>query len=249
MDFTDKTILVTGAGSGIGRVSALRFAVGGGRVACLDLNEAGAEETATMIADAGGEAFAVGCDVGDEGSITKAVAATVERGGGLQVVANVAGIGQFAHTHEVPLADFERIVRVNLTGTFLVCRESIPHLLAGGGAIVNVASIAGLKSHAYAAAYSASKGGVVAMSRSLALEYVRRGIRVNCVCPGGVLTPLVANFTLPEGGDHELLAGAVSPAKRLNEPEEVAAVITFLASDDASGITGAEFVVDIGTIC
>jgi meso-butanediol dehydrogenase/(S,S)-butanediol dehydrogenase/diacetyl reductase len=243
--FEGKAVLVTGAASGIGRSTAQRFAVEGAGVTCADVNEGGAEETAVMIRTAGGEAIAKGCDVSDLGSVKSTVAATVSRFGRLDAVANVAGIGFFRRTTEVTLEDWNRTIGVNLTGTFLVCQQSLPHILESKGSIVNVASVAGLKSHPYAAAYCASKGGVVLLTRALAEEYARKEIRINCVCPGGVETPFVGNFRLPEGAKPAVL-NRILPLSRMGRPEEIAAAIAFLASNDASFIHGAILPVDGG---
>jgi len=246
--FEGKSVIVTGAGSGIGRATAVRVAAAGARVACLDVNTPGVEETAETIRSAGGEALDLTTDVTVESSVRAAVAATVEAFGGLQVLANVAGIGGFRHTTEATLEHWNMVIAVNLTGPFLMSREALPHLLADGGAIVNVASSAGLKGAPYAAAYSASKGGVVSLTRSLAIEYSRRNVRVNAVCPGGVLTPLISAFVLPEDGDDVLLRRLVAPNDAFAKPEDIAAAIAFLASDEATHITGAILSADDGLV-
>jgi NAD(P)-dependent dehydrogenase (short-subunit alcohol dehydrogenase family) len=242
--FERKAVLVTGAASGIGKATALRFGAEGARVWCADIDEGGAEGTAAAIRAEGGEAWAKGCDVSDAGSVQATLGAAVMRLGRLDALANVAGIGGFRRTTEVTLEEWNRILGVNLTGTFLMCREAIPHLLETRGAIVNIASVAGLKSHPYCAAYCASKGGVVMLTRALAEEFTRKGLRINCVCPGGVETPIVAQFRLPEGVNPAAL-NKILPA-RMGRPEEIAAAIAFLASDDASYIHGSVLVVDGG---
>jgi meso-butanediol dehydrogenase/(S,S)-butanediol dehydrogenase/diacetyl reductase len=139
------------------------------------------------------------------------------------------------------------MIAVNLTGQFLTCKEAIPHILQSKGAIVNTASVAGLKSHPYSAAYCASKGGVVQLTRALAVEYGRKDVRINCVCPGGVETPLIGKFSLPEGVSMEALQ-RIMPLGRMGKPQEVASTIAFLASDDATYINGSTIVVDGGMI-
>lgn len=244
--FDGKSVIVTGAGSGIGRATAVRMAAAGARVACLDVSTQGVEETVATIRSDGGEALASTTDVTDEASVRAAVAATVDAYGGLQVLANVAGVGSFSHTTEETLGHWSMVVGVNLTGPFLMCREALPHLLAEGGAIVNVASSAGLRGAPYAAAYCASKGGVVSLTRALALEYSKRNVRVNAICPGGVLTPLIGSFVLPEDGDKVLLNRLVAPNQAFAKPEDIAAAIAFLACDEATHITGAILSVDDG---
>jgi len=222
------------------------MAAAGARVACLDVNTAGIEETVATICSGGGEALGSTTDVTDEASVRAAVAATVDAYGGLQVLANVAGVGSFSHTTEETFGHWSTVVGVNLTGPFLMSREALPHLLAKGGAIVNVASSAGLRGAPYAAAYCASKGGVVSLTRALALEYSKRNVRVNAICPGGVLTPLIGSFVLPEDGDKVLLNRLVAPNEAFAKPEDIAAAIAFLASDEATHITGAILSVDDG---
>jgi NAD(P)-dependent dehydrogenase (short-subunit alcohol dehydrogenase family) len=245
--FEGRSIFVTGAGSGIGRATAARFAEEGGKVVCGDVNLPGAEETAANIRAAGGDAVAVPCDVTSPGAVTEAIAAAVKRNGGLHVLANVAGIGFFRRTTETTLEEWNRMIAVNLTGQFLTCKEAIPHILKTKGAIINTASVAGLKSHPYSAAYCASKGGVVQLTRALAVEYGRKDVRINCICPGGVETPLIGKFTLPEGVSQAALT-RIMPLGRMGKPEEVAGTIAFLASDDAMYVNGATIVVDGGMI-
>jgi NAD(P)-dependent dehydrogenase (short-subunit alcohol dehydrogenase family) len=245
--FKGRSILVTGAASGIGQSTAEQFGREGGRVVCADVDVAGAEQTAAQIRSAGGDAFAVPCDVAKPSAITEAIAEAVRRHDGLHVLANVAGIGFFRRTTETTLDEWNRMIAINLTGQFLTCREAIPHILKTKGAIVNTASVAGLKSHPYSAAYCASKGGVVQLTRALAVEYGRKDVRINCVCPGGVETPLIGKFTLPEGVSQQALT-KIMPLGRMGKPQEVAATIAFLASDDATYINGAAIVVDGGMI-
>jgi NAD(P)-dependent dehydrogenase (short-subunit alcohol dehydrogenase family) len=245
--FDGRSIFVSGAASGIGRATAVRFGQEGGKVACGDVNVAGAEETAESIRKAGGEAFAVPCDVTSPGAVTEAIGEAVRRHGGLYALANVAGIGFFRRTTETTLEEWNRMIAINLTGQFLTCKEAIPHIVAAKGAIVNVGSVAGLKSHPYSAAYCASKGGVVQLTRALAVEYGRKDVRINCLCPGGIETPLIGKFTLPEGVSQAALT-RIMPLGRLGKPEEVAGTIAFLSSEDAMYINGATIVVDGGMI-
>ncbi len=245
---TDRVVLVTGAASGIGRATALRFARDGLRVACVDVAEDALAATVATIEADGGTALCLPGDVGLEETAQRSVAAVVRAWGALDVLANVAGIGHFCPSDEETTAAWDRIVGVNLTGTFFMCREALPHLVERRGAIVNVASIAALRGNAFGAAYSASKGGVVALTRTLACEYAARGVRVNAVCPGGVLTPIMGSFVLPDDVDPQLRARIIPLTGQLLEPDEIANAIAFLSSDDMRSTTGSVLVVDGGTV-
>ena len=189
------------------------------------------------IKAAGGQAIDVRTDVSDPDSVATSMKEVVAQLGVPNTVCNVAGIGKFAHTIEASFDDWQRILAVNLTGTFLMCRAVLPYLLENGGNIVNVASTAGLMGQPYSAAYCASKGGVVNLTRALSVEYVKRGVRVNAVAPGGMNTPMIAGFTMPEGVNLKEFARVTSPLGYA-EPEEVAGVIAYIASDDARYMTG-----------
>jgi NAD(P)-dependent dehydrogenase (short-subunit alcohol dehydrogenase family) len=242
--FEGKVVLVTGGASGIGKATALRFGSEGASVAVADRNLEGANATAAAIREAGGDAIGVACDVADASSAKAAVATTVQRYGRLHVLASVAGVGGFARTLDETIEHWNQLIAVNLTGTFQMCQFALPHLLDTKGNIVTTASTAGLKSHPYAAAYCASKGGVVMLTKALAVEYARKGVRVNCVCPGGVATPILEQFQLPPGGSQAQLMRIAPLIDRMGRPEEIAASIAFLASDEASYVNGSIFVVD-----
>ncbi len=245
--FADKCALVTGAASGIGRAVAERLAAEGGRVLCADLNEAAVKESAAAIQSDGGDAVARVCDVSQPEACRSLVAAAVEAFGRLDVVCNVAGIVINEHATDVSIDQWNRVIAVNLSGTFFICQAAIPHLLETGGNIVNTASSAGLVGVAYTSAYAASKGGVVMLTRELAVEYSRRGIRINCVCPGGVDTPMSRGFVPPENADPHLLQRMMlSPG--LAKPAEIAAAMAYLASDEARYVNGAAFSIDGGQV-
>jgi NAD(P)-dependent dehydrogenase (short-subunit alcohol dehydrogenase family) len=246
--YADKVALVTGAASGIGRAVARRLAAEGGSVACLDLAAEGAAETAAAIEDAGGTATAFACNVTEEASVTGAVAATIDAYGRLDVVCNVAGVGGMARSHEETLDQWDRILAVNLTGTFLVCRETIPALLESGGVLVNTASTAGLMGHPWSAAYCASKGGVVQLTRALAYEYRPSPMRVVAVSPGGVETPIMDAFaTVPEGENWKMLKKAMTE-RGFCQPDDVASCYAYVASDEAHYMTGSIVTYDGGIV-
>lgn len=245
--FEGRVALVTGAASGIGRATALRLAREGARVACADVAEPALAATCKAIEGEGGEALAVSCDVSDERSAAEAVGATLDRFGALHVLCNVAGILLFEHTHATTLDAWNRILAVNLTGTFLVTKAALPHLVASGGAIVNTSSTAALQAHPWTAAYSASKGGVLAFTKAIALEYGKQGVRVNAVCPGGIETAIQQAFRVPEGADAKLVR-RILPFRGMEKPETVADAIAFLASDEARHVHGTALVVDGGML-
>jgi NAD(P)-dependent dehydrogenase (short-subunit alcohol dehydrogenase family) len=244
--FGGKVAIVTGAASGIGKATAERLAAEGAAVAALDLNLEAVRATVEGIAGAGGTASAHAVDVSDEASVTAGVAAAVAEHGRPDVVCNIAGIGTFVWTHEMDLELWNRIIGVNLTGTFLVCKATIPHLLDGGGVIVNTASTAGLYGQPWSAAYCGSKGGVVLLTKALAYEYEETALRVNAVAPGGVETPIQRDFyEVPEGGDGKKLFKMMT-RKGMCSPEEVAATFAHVASDDARYMNGSIVVIDGG---
>jgi len=245
--FENKVALVTGAASGIGEATAIRLAQEGASVACVDISEK-VKETAAVVEKLGGGALALTCDISDEAQVAAMVAAAVARFDRIDVLANVAGILRSDHTHELKLEDWDKIIRINLTGTFLVCRAAIPHLLKTKGNIVNTSSSSAMGSHPWMAAYAASKGGILSMTRVIAVEYAKQGLRANCIIPGGIATPLHTQFRMPKGADPELLRGAMPLTLPYAGPEHAASVIAFLASDDARYITGAEVRADGGAL-
>jgi NAD(P)-dependent dehydrogenase (short-subunit alcohol dehydrogenase family) len=253
MRFEDRTVFVTGGGSGIGRETALRCASEGATVVLGDVDSAGVEATVAAVEDLGsGTAELVELDVTDAEAVRDAVDAAADTHG-LDVMVNNAGIAQSNDPlEEVSLEERDRIVDINANGVWNGCRAAIPHLKAqGSGAIVNVASLAGVAGQPWSAAYAMTKGGVAKLTRSIAWELGRHGVRANAVCPGFTDTPMVQGG-LEERDDPEAAREALErryALKRLGEPEEIAAAICFLASDDASFVTGHELVVDGGFTC
>jgi NAD(P)-dependent dehydrogenase (short-subunit alcohol dehydrogenase family) len=246
--FEDKIILITGAASGIGRASALRIASEGGTVVCVDLQEEAVREVTDSIAEAGGKAIAMSCDVTDEAAIKATVAATIERYGKLNALCNIAGALRFDHTLDANMDGFRQMMEINCYGTFMMCQAAIPHLLETKGFIVNMASTAALGAHAWTAAYSSSKGAVLALTKCIAVEYMLEGLNCNAICPGGIETPLVAAAAkqLPEGADLRLLQKVSLPDGRFAPPEDVAGVVAFFACEDANHINGDYVRVDGG---
>jgi len=245
--FDGKVVLITGAASGIGWASALRIGEEGGKVVCADIAIDAAKKTADEVCSKGGEAFAVACDVSKQADTKSTVAAAVDRYGKLDSLCNIAGILRFDNTHEVTLEQWNQVIAVNLTGTFLMCQAALPHLLASKGTIVNMSSSSALAGHPWTAPYAASKGGILALTLTLAVEYGRQGLRVNVLCPGGVVTPIQNTFRFPEGVDQTLLE-RIMPFDTMRGPETVAAAVAFLASDDAAHINGTALRVDGGML-
>ena len=243
-----KVAVITGAGSGIGRVAAMLFADEGAKVVVADVVADHAESVTDEILAAGGSATAVTVDVSNESQVDAMVASAVDAYGGLQVLFNNAGIfpDDDGGVLDTPPETWQRVMEVNLKGVWLGCRAAVPAMLAsGGGSIINVASFVALMGAATAQiAYTASKGGVLAMTRELAVEYARQGIRANSLCPGPIETPLLAELLAdPERRQRRLVH---IPIGRFGRPEEIAKAALFLASDDASFITGSALVVDGG---
>ena len=245
--FADRSVLITGAGSGLGRATAERLAAEGARLTISVVNADGLEETASTCRTSGVPVTAVVSDVSDEAAVADLVAGAVGEFGRLDVLVNVAGILQFKDFRLTTLADFERIIGVNLTGTFLTCRDAMPHLLESQGNIVNITSTAALAGHPWTSSYSASKGGVLALTLTLAVEFGKLGVRCNAVAPGSINTPIQNAFELPEGADPKLLH-RIMPLDRMRRPENDEGAVAFLGSDDAAHVNGEVRRVDGGTL-
>lgn len=241
--FADKSVIVTGGASGIGRATAIRIAAEGGRVLALDLDDQG---LATLAAEYPDIAVRAG-SASDEATAHAVVADWIGQAGRLDVLVNMAGIIRSGHAAEMSLDDFMRCVTVNLGSSFLMCREALPHLEKTGGNIVNAASTSSHFGHPFLTGYAASKGAVAAFTQSLAWEYMKRGVRVNAVAPGGIETPLAKSVQtgMVEGADWELY-GHLGPINGFAAPDRIAGVIAMLASEDGAHMNGAIVRVDGG---
>ncbi len=245
-----KAALVTGGASGIGRASALALARAGASVCAADIDGAGAEETARLIQAAGGDAFALACDVRQAAEVRALLRQTVARYGRLDAAVNSAGIAGDFHRrlHEADDAMFARVIDVNLSGVWHCMKAELEQMLKqGAGAIVNIASVAGLIGAPKAAAYTASKHAVIGLSKSAALDYARRGIRVNAVCPAYTDTPMVRGAIAADPAMAQIMARAI-PMGRLGQPAEIAEAVVWLCSDAASFVTGHALVLDGGLV-
>ncbi len=243
----DRAIIVTGAASGIGKACAIRLAAEGGKVTVSDINAEGVNATVAEIQAAGGTATGFACDVSDYDACGKLVAHCVAEFGDVNCVVNVAGIGGFVRTEEETRAHFSQVLDVNLGGTFNTIHHALPHLMKNEGNVVNIASIAGLRAHPYAAAYCASKGGVIMMTKALAMEYGPNNIRFNAVCPGGIKTPLLKGFQPFEGANMQLIMRLMSVNGQFGKPETIASSVAYVASDEASFMTGSVLLNDGGS--
>ena len=246
-DFSGKVAIVTGAGVGIGRASALAFARAGASVVVADVNVGTSRETVDLIEADGGTALAVTTDVASSDSVQAMVARTVEAFGRLDFAHNNAGVAGDDHpVADIPEAEWDRVQGVMLRGVYLCMKYELPHLLETGGAIVNTASGAGLVGYPGQSPYVSSKHGVLGLTKSAALEYGRQGVRVNAVCPGTVLTPMVEAATKLPGLEEQLVA--LHPIGRIGTPEEIANAVLWLCSDDASFVLGHALAVDGGYV-
>jgi NAD(P)-dependent dehydrogenase (short-subunit alcohol dehydrogenase family) len=245
IDMTGKAALVTGAASGLGRAAAIKLAEAGAHLCLVDRNAARLEETAGLISARPGEVMVHPADLADPEACTQAVAAAVARFGRLDALCNIAGIIRMAHSHEMPRAHFEQTIAINLSAPWFLSQAAIPHLLETNGAIVNCASSAAFIGEAYAAAYCASKAGLVNMTKAMAMEYSRKSIRINAVAPGGMITNISDGMTFPPEAEMDLVA-RYSGLRGQVEVDDVADLIALLASPAGRSYHGACVSIDAG---
>lgn len=245
LDMTGKAAVVTGAASGLGRMTALKLAEAGCDLWLVDVNEAGLFETIELLRPHGRKVGSEVVDLSDAAACHGVIAHAVEKFGRLDALCNVAGLIYLANTPQMPQMQYERTIDVNLNAPFFLSQAAIPHLLEVNGAVVNVASCASYIGEAYAAAYCASKWGLVGMTKAMAMEFQKKPIRINAVAPGGMITNIATNFTPPENCDFELLK-RFSGMRGQVEVEDVADMIVLLASPAGRGFHGACLSLDAG---
>ena len=243
--FDGKVALVTGAGSGIGQATAAVLVQDGATVTGFDIDGTALEKTAREIQATGGMMSVAVGDASSRNTCHEAVENIFEEHGRLDFLANIAGVASSQRLDDLQEEDWTRLVAVNLSGVIWFSQAAMPHLVQAEGSMVNVASSAAMIGQAYTAAYSATKGGVVALTRSLAMEYARTGVRINAISPGAVETPLTRDYQIPEGADMELVQRYIG-FRGMADPSEVAEVVAFLVSDTASRVHGAVIPIDGG---
>jgi Dehydrogenases with different specificities (related to short-chain alcohol dehydrogenases) len=249
MKLQDRVAVITGAGSGIGRAMALLFSREGAKIVAADVNAAAAAETAELVRAQGGQAASTAVDVTNPEQVQAMLKVALDQFGKLDILCNNAGIGSTTTVVDCEPDEWDRVMTVNAKGVFLGCKYAVPIMIEqGGGCIINTASVAGMIGIPERAVYCASKGAVIALTKQVAVEYVEKGIRCNCVCPGTVDSPWVGRL-LQGTADPEKARSALEarqPMGRLGKPEEVAAAALYLASDDAAFVTGSALVLDGG---
>lgn len=243
--FQGKVILITGASSGIGAATALRLASEGGKIFGLGRSESGLAETARAIEEAGGIGTTYSADIGKSAECQAAVAACLDHYGRLDVLINCAGGHIFRALHEITEETWLEDLSINLGGAFFLSQAAVPELLKTGGNIVNIGSLASVEGQAYSATYCSAKHGVLGLTKALAVEFLNENIRVNAVCPGGTNTPQIGKVGMPDGADFDLIMRTAG-ARGMSEPEDIAAVIAFVASEDAKAVHGSVYMSDQG---
>ena len=244
-EFDGKVVLITGAASGLGRAASVRFAREGARVCLADINSAGLDETARIIANAGGRCTQYAGDLGQPSSCTDAVRTAIGSFGRLDVLCNVAGILRFHALADVTAEDWQMLFAANVTAPFFITQAAMPHLVAASGNVVNVASTAAFIGQSYTAPYAATKAALLSLTKSLAMEFIKSPVRINAIAPGGMMTEMVQGLVFPEGADTDMIlryCGFRPP----NTPEDIVEPMIFLASDRARAVHGACYTADNG---
>jgi NAD(P)-dependent dehydrogenase (short-subunit alcohol dehydrogenase family) len=237
-EFDGKVVVVTGAASGLGRATALAFAREGAKLALADIDDAGLAATVTSAVELGAEAQAIPTNMADAAACAALIGATVARFGGVDVVCNVAGAFRFDHATDITVDIWDRIFAVNVRGPFFLIQAALPHLIESQGAIVNVASASAFLGHAYLAHYAASKAALVNLTKSLAMEFMQKSVRINAIAPGGINTAMTAATAIPDGIDFQLL-GRYVPLRGSSEPEDLTDLILMLAGPRGKAFHGA----------
>lgn len=244
-EFDDKVVLITGSASGLGRAASVRFAREGAQVCLVDINRDGLDETARMIANAGGRCTQYAGDLGQPSSCAAAVSTAIETFGRLDVLCNVAGILRFHALADVTAEDWQMLFAANVTAPLFMMQAAMPHLVAASGNVVNVASTAAFIGQSYTAPYAATKAALLSLTKSIAMEFIKSPVRINAIAPGGMLTEMVQGLTFPEGADTDMIlryCGFRPP----NTPEDIVEPMIFLASDRARAVHGACYTADNG---
>ena len=246
--FTDKVALITGAASGIGRATAIRLAQEGASIMLADIDQTGLEATMKNIVGNGGHAESTHFDATQNEACIELVATTVKRWGKLDIVGNIAGIVSFWHLHEITTELWNRCMQINLTAPMLISREAMPHLIKTQGTIINMASSAGLGGQAYNATYASTKHGLIGLTKSLAVEFAKKNVRVNAICPGGVNTAINDKMRWPDDIEPAMLSRLMPLLETMAEPAEIAGLFAQLASQESSFVTGATWQIDGGQL-
>lgn len=243
--YDGKVTAITGAASGMGRCVALRLASEGATVFGMDINADGLAAVASEVADAGGEMTTRVTDIADPAECADAIRECVAAHGRLDVLGNVAAISWMRNTADVSYDDWRRMFAINVDGTYFMCQAALPHVLAAEGSIINIASNAAFMGQAYLVPYCATKGAVVQITRALAMEFVKKPIRINAIAPGGTDTPMNEEYQLADDTDFDLMKPSMG-FRPFGKPEEIAALFAFLGSDDAANIHGSIINADSG---